>query len=615
MSHRDTYLQLANRGLVLLAGENGAGKSALLDGLLCAGFADTTRGYSPRFVNRAVGENCLLTQRGFDRQGTPYVIERPIKHRKKPKATIKVGSEKYTGDEAVERVYRQILGGCGYEAFVAGMVFGKGDAKFFTQLTDSKRKKILDEIMALGELNGFLEATKLAIDSVDVEAGEYLRQQEIREARLADLVERISGLQSRTEHFETMRKQELQACEKLLQDDQTKRAALKSVIAKLEKAVPKVEALLQAATLEYDDAIADVKKVNDAISEQQQVVAGLQAKISVKGDLLAKITTEVSRFNTLTDAACPTCKQDVSAEHVRSCIASLEASRKVDTTEIDKLKEQVKKKSAAIVRLKDIASAQITDAQVQKTNLDTARKTLTDTKSTLQAKRFDLREVEQRIERTATEHQRILDRTNDAQEELEGALQQQETLEAKKNEYQNLAAAAADKKLYYDFWLKGFGNAGIKSLLLDGVTPRLNESAQRYSQLLTDGIVNVGFSTTRELKDKRLREEFVVTVDIDDAAPDYTLCSGGQRCRADIIATLALGDVAASRVGVPLNLLFMDEVFDGLDSAGMERAAYLLQQIAQERSSIFVMTHSDAMAGYFPNVITVRREHGISTIE
>ena len=175
-------------------------------------------------------------------------------------------------------------------------------------------------------------------------------------------------------------------------------------------------------------------------------------------------------------------------------------------------------------------------------------------------------------------------------------------------------AVVAETRVYSEFWIKAFGNTGIKSALLDSVTPRLNASAARYSDLLTDGYMQVRFNTQRALASGGMKEEFSVEVEVAGGASSYELSSDGQRRRADVVTTLALGDLAVSRVGVPLNLLVLDEIFDSLDAAGMEKATNMLHSMANDRGSIFVITHSEVVAANFPAVIRIRNDHGVSSI-
>ena len=58
----------------------------------------------------------------------------------------------------------------------------------------------------------------------------------------------------------------------------------------------------------------------------------------------------------------------------------------------------------------------------------------------------------------------------------------------------------------------------------------------------------------------------------------------------------------------------LDEIFDALDESGIESVIELLQELSQEKSSIFVISHNPHLQSMFSNTITVVKKDGFSTI-
>jgi len=54
-----------------------------------------------------------------------------------------------------------------------------------------------------------------------------------------------------------------------------------------------------------------------------------------------------------------------------------------------------------------------------------------------------------------------------------------------------------------EFWVTGFGNSGMKSFLMENVIPVLNEYANRYSQMMTDGSIRIKFNAQTQNKEDR----------------------------------------------------------------------------------------------------------------
>jgi len=167
-----------------------------------------------------------------------------------------------------------------------------------------------------------------------------------------------------------------------------------------------------------------------------------------------------------------------------------------------------------------------------------------------------------------------------------------------------------------NFWIDGFGNKGVKSLLLDTITPILNANANEYLSILTDGTAKVRFSTQTTLQSGEQRDRFNVAAEIAMGSQDYAGASGGEHQRIDIATLFALGDLASSRAHAPISLRLLDEPFSALDSVGAEQVVRLLKtKIVPKSGTVLVMTHDDNLKALFDNRILVVKEGGISRIE
>jgi len=95
----------------------------------------------------------------------------------------------------------------------------------------------------------------------------------------------------------------------------------------------------------------------------------------------------------------------------------------------------------------------------------------------------------------------------------------------------------------------------------------------------------------------------------------YLANSGGERRRIDVAVLCALQDLVRSRKGNDTNVLFLDEIFDTLDGAGIEAVVYLLSNfIHSAEDSIFVISHSSELKPYFDRVITLVKENKVTRL-
>ena len=126
--------------------------------------------------------------------------------------------------------------------------------------------------------------------------------------------------------------------------------------------------------------------------------------------------------------------------------------------------------------------------------------------------------------------------------------------------------------------------------------------------------MEIKFSTQSTLKSGEKREKFTIEVVNTDGGDTYIANSSGEKRRIDIAVNLALQDLIAARSSKKLNIAFFDEVFDTLDATGVEKVVDLLQDMAKEKSSLFVITHNNDLKSLFTNSIKIVKQNGYSTL-
>lgn len=101
---------------------------------------------------------------------------------------------------------------------------------------------------------------------------------------------------------------------------------------------------------------------------------------------------------------------------------------------------------------------------------------------------------------------------------------------------------------------------------------------------------------------------------VDGKRRNYKRLSGGQRTIANLALRLGFSKVIASRVGIQLKFLILDEPFAFLDNHNREIVKKILMELKKSFSQIIVISHVDNIQD-FPNLIKVTMgEDGISRI-
>ena len=163
--------------------------------------------------------------------------------------------------------------------------------------------------------------------------------------------------------------------------------------------------------------------------------------------------------------------------------------------------------------------------------------------------------------------------------------------------------------------LEAFSDKGIKSHVLDLVTPTLNEGVNKYLSILSGGLIEAQFTTQTKKADGTFSDKLDINVLYNGEETDYNSLSSGEKRRVDIAISLALQDMVMTRFGDDINLLAYDELFESLDAVGSENVIELLRQKLKDVSTIIVISHNEDLKPLFDKTIMVTKEQGISTLK
>jgi DNA repair exonuclease SbcCD ATPase subunit len=171
----------------------------------------------------------------------------------------------------------------------------------------------------------------------------------------------------------------------------------------------------------------------------------------------------------------------------------------------------------------------------------------------------------------------------------------------------------------YAFWIKALGPKGLKSYILDTKLSELNASINYWVKLLTDGTIWVELGSYKKGRGKKIINS--PEVNICRWAPDgsiisrnYRSWSGGEKQRISIAIDLGLSSIISRRSTKQYNLLILDEIFRHLDSDGKHAVMDMLQLLAKDKDSVFVIDHDPDFQSLFENRITVIKENGQSNL-
>ena len=151
--HKRSSVDLPARGLVLVQGENGHGKSSLVEAVSWAGWGKTIRGTPPWAVGQKA--KCLasfVTHDGLD------VSRSRVGHSTLTWSVPGHVAPKYESPTHAQEALEKEIGG--WEVWRRSHVFSSVDAQQFGLATDGDRKRLLETMLGLDVFDGALKEAR-----------------------------------------------------------------------------------------------------------------------------------------------------------------------------------------------------------------------------------------------------------------------------------------------------------------------------------------------------------------------------------------------------------------------------------------------------------------------
>jgi DNA repair exonuclease SbcCD ATPase subunit len=624
-------LSLADRGLVLIQGENeddssavsnGAGKSSIADALSWCLYGSTAREEDgDGVVNIAAGKGTRVSI--HIREGdTEYVVARHRKH-SIGKNTLTVSSttagsptiNMTKGTTPLTQPVVDAIMGCSLEVFWGAIYAGQEKMPDIPGMTDKQLKVLIEEASgamlleaAYKEANALLLAKKNALGAAELHATNAAQ----REKEAAELIKSSHDARDKFEadRIETVREIAVEA--------KRTKTGVADAEADLAEMVSRVDLEAQIAAL--DDKIASVEA-------EQTVLRDFEAAMHKARGAADQATTNLIVFERqVTDNAkalkgldhkigcpCGTCDRPFTA-------ADIEPAKKIALKKLTEASEALTDARAAkdsallnarsAVSARDAYKASMTDltgSVAERASLIAALRAVTLAESGIKGLKSDLANAIRAIKAKR-------DETNPFIAQITAAEKRMVDMALKAKADQNLVIAATTAVRVHTKVSEIFSPSGVRAFLLDEVTPFLNDQTAKYLGTLSDGNISATWTTLIKNAKGELREKFSVEIATTSGGATFKSVSGGEKRKVRIACALALQDLVARRASKPIELFIGDEIDDALDPAGLQRLAEILEEKGKERGTVLVISHND-LKDMCRNTITVKKSGGKATIE
>jgi len=615
LSYRELQYTFPLTGLYFIGGDNGAGKSTIIEAVSWVLFGRTVRNLSAdEVVNWKVGKDCYVSLQFLGTDGQKYLVSRFRKDSSNGNALFLFRGDKDITDSSSKKTQELLdsVVGMNWQVFSTAVVFGEKAVRF-AEARDSEKKEIFDELLLLHRFKEAQREVKNDLKKKEEEKAAYEADKSTGEALLLN----FESDRKRLEEEQT----ELSRRKKKISD---RVVELESEIKSVNEEKKKYSVKLEEARKGCEEIEEDRKKVRAQLNEYKEArdreVELYNSEVSKRNAEVLALQRELEKVRRILNSGlkegdcCPTCGQEV-----KDLSTIQDYYEKVQTGlegDLEGLNHKLKEARETLDGVQDKWNKTIDDLNQVLLEVDS---TVEEVRDRGREYEYSIKNCEHRIEKAEYEKNSIEGDIKKEENRLGSEIKKKEeqigTIKKKLVDLDGKISQINEDTRYLKFWETGFGNQGVKSFLIDEVVPVLNNKASYYMAALMDEERTLEFDTETRLKSGETREKFDIRLRNEEGQEvTYESCSAGEKRRIDTATLLALQDLVFHRTVGGSNIVFFDELFDSLDRTGIERVVGILEEEAKEKA-IFVISHFSEFADYFVNTITIKNENGESKME
>jgi DNA repair exonuclease SbcCD ATPase subunit len=619
---------------------NGTGKSSLQEIIVYGLFGKTVKqkvGVN-EVVHNLVGKDCKI-ELVF---GDYRVVRTRMEGGRKEKSTLRLwesvegvwdkNTEITQGTSQTTQKKIETIIGLSYDAFVNMCIFTDDQRLCFLECDNQQKKEIVENLLSLGNYREWHENAKVLRKEIKVGIDTKTKEFQILINSTDDAKRRLALTQKKNEDWKNSKENEILILEKniISKSHELKNTDTGKAILAYQEAQEKIQ--------EINVKLLDLESSKESLSKNLEIVNEKDANFKFEAQNLKKEYDDLSqnakikmnerkkKEEEIVDlesnnpgTPCNKCRGIIEKENIASYVSGLNieiSNINIDiksfvesAKEIGKKSEELKEKQKKVLAYQNQFLTKINKSDTEMRQL---RSELTQASQVREPKadsiefllQQQIEDIKKQIEVKKVElsgrspFQDIID--NDVIE-LENSIN---TAESKEKEVKELEAELP----YYDYWISGFGENGIRKWVIDGIIPELNNRINYWLQFLIDNKITLTF-------DNQLNEK-IERNPVDGNPYIYHAMSTGQRRRLNLAVSQSFAHIMMISSGSVPSIVFLDEISTNIDPLGVQGIYNMICELSEDKK-VFVTTHDPDLLRMLQgsDVIKLTHEKGFTKLE
>ena len=547
-----TEISFSDGQTTLVVGNNGAGKSTMLDALTFSLFGKSFRGVNkPQLVNSVNEKDCVVEVE-FTVGTNTWKVVRGIK----PSIFEIYRNGTLLNQDAAaidqQKWFEQNVLKMNYKSFTQIVILGSSSFVPFMQLSTSNRREVIEDLLDIKIFSSMNSVLK----------------EKIRETK--DTIKTFNLKQESLEDKVKMQKNFIEELENRGKDN------IKNKQEKIQQLVDEENNLIGVNECKNQE----IEKLQEDLKTYIGATEKLRKLGNLKGKISQKVTTITEEHKFFTEnTVCPTCTQNIEDEFRLNRIVDAQNKAKELQSGYKELEETIKEeeeRERQFIALSKEVTKLANEISQNNTRISGCQKQIGELE-------YEIQIITNQLKNRNTEHEKL----EEFREQLEVTFKEAGTKKEQIN--------------YYDFVYSLLKDGGVKTKIIKKYLPLINQQVNRYLQMM-DFYIN--FSLDEEFNESiksPIHEDF-----------SYSSFSEGEKMRIDLALLFTWREIAKIKNSLNWNLIIFDETFDSsLDGFGTDDFLKIIRFIIKD-ANIFVISHKEGMRDKFVNVVRFEKIKGFS---